>query len=200
MLSDFYDKDGNKVDHKDDGSNAVFKQTSSGTDLHYELKGFDESQGGVDKVTDKAVTSAIEEQQTLNNDNPALKANAEGTGETHCNQATQDVLQTVGSALGDKSVDVKGSANDMNKQLNNGENPHFEKVDQKTAEKNAANGGLSMAGTVEKKNGHILTYSVGDNIKKGKVANIGPKKYSGFTSLNGAISKAKPKSYWILKP
>jgi len=33
----------------------------------------------------------------------------------------------------------------------------------------------------------------------GKVANIGTKKYSGFTSLNGAINKDKPKSYWILK-
>lgn len=83
--------------------------------------------------------------------------------------------------------------------LNNGENPHFEKTDQKTAETNAVNGGLSLAGVKEAGHGHILTYSVGDNIIKGKVANIGTKQFSGFTSLNGAINKDKPKSYFILK-
>jgi hypothetical protein len=44
--------------------------------------------------------------------------------------------------------------------------------------------------------GYVLTYSVGTNIKKGAVANIGPKKYSGFVSLNLAISKTKTKVFY----
>lgn len=56
-----------------------------------------------------------------------------------------------------------------------------------------------QVGTIEPGHGHILTYSVGENIAKGKVANIGSKKYTGFTSLNGAINKVKPKSFFILK-
>ena len=48
--------------------------------------------------------------------------------------------------------------------------------------------------------GHVLTYSVGENISKGKVANIGPKKYTGFVSLNGAIGKTKKKVYYKYVP
>jgi len=203
VTSDFKDKTGKLVAHINDGSNAVFTQTGSGTDLHYEKTGYEQQESGsVDAVTDRAVTSVIQEQQDINKTNTDLQASSDGT--THCNEGTQDVLQAVASAKDDPSINDgtpsdQKSANDMNHDLNSGKNPNFQKVDEKTAEDNAAKGGLSMAGTVEKGHGHILTFSVGDNIKKGKVANIGPKKYSGFTSLNGAINKEKPKSYWILK-
>ena len=199
LFSDFYDSEGNKVSHKDDGSNAVFTQTAKGATQHYELTGFDAKQGGVDKVTDAAVSSVVEAQQNLNNSNPALQQNAMGLGETHCNDATQNVLKSVGSALGDKSINIPGLANDMMTTFEKGKNTNFKQVDEKTAETNASKGGLSIAGVKEGEHGHVLTYSVGGNIQKGKVANIGPKKYTGFTSLNGAINKTKPREFFILK-
>lgn len=200
--SDFKDKEGKLVAHINDGSNAVFTQTGSGTDLHYEKTGYEQQEAGsVNSVTPKAVESAIQEQQNLNNDNPALQqfANGPKDRDTHCNQATQDVMKTVASATDNNSMVVKGSANDMVTTLKSGGNQNYQKVDQKTAEANAANGGLSLAGVKEGIHGHVLTFSVGSNTQKGKVANIGTKQYSGFTSLNGAINKDKPKSYFILK-
>jgi RHS repeat-associated protein len=198
--SDFKDKAGKLVAHINDGSNAVFTQTGSGANLHYEKTGYEQQEAGsVNAVTAKAVTSVIQEQQVLNNDNPALKQNAQGQGETHCNDGTCNVLNAVASALDNKSIKVNGMANDMLNQLSSCKNPNFAKADEQTAEENAANGGLSIGGTQENPHGHILTFSVGENIKKGKVANIGPKKYSGFTSVNGAISKYKPRSFFVLK-
>jgi RHS repeat-associated protein len=195
----FKDENGKVVKKIDDGSNAIFQQTGSKENLHYEFNGHDESQGGEDKVTDKAITSAIQEQQNLNETNPDLQQNAMGKGETHCNQSLQDILQTVGSAIGDKSVNVTGDAGTMIKKFESGENKHIEKVDQKTAEANATNGGLSIAGTREEGHSHVLSYSVGENIGKGKVANIGPKQFTGFKSLNESISKLKTKEFFILK-
>lgn len=199
--SDFKDKAGKLVAHINDGSNAVFQQTGSGTDLHYEKTGYEQQEAGsVDSVTPQAVTSAVQEQQTLNNDNPALQADSNGT---HCNQATQNIMKTVGSAEKDSNAVVSGNANSMIISLNKEQNKSYQKVDQKKAEENAENGGLSVIGYFNsnpKEHGHVLTYSVGDNIEKGKVANIGPKKYTGFISLNGSISKNKTKSYYIYVP
>ena len=197
MLTDFYDESGKKVDHIEDGSNATFTQKGSGASLHYEFSGMDDSQGGKNEIN---LTSAIEAQQNLNNNNPSLQENAMGLKETHCNDATQNILKTVSSALDDNSIKIKGLANDMLTKLEKGQNSNFTKVDEKTAEKNAEKGGLSIAGVKEDKHGHILTFSVGANITKGKVANIGPKKYTGFTTLNGAINKNKEREFFILNP
>ncbi len=196
--SDFYDKSGNLVNHVDDGSNAVYKQNGKGVNLHYEFTGYDEKQGGKNVVN---LTTAIQEQQKLNIDNPSLQqfANGPNDRDTHCNQATQCILNTVASATNNPSVKINGNANTMMGTLNNGDNNNFIKVDQKTAETNAKNGGLSIVGVIEPGHGHILTYSTGENISKGQVSNIGPKKYSGFTSLNGSISKKKEKTFYILK-
>jgi len=196
MFTDFYDESGKKISHIEDGSNATFTQMSSGASLHYEFSGMDASQGGKNEIN---LTSAVEAQQNLNNTNPALQQNAMGLNETHCNDATQNILKTVSSALGDNSINIKGLANDMLTKLEKGKNSNFINVDEKTAETNAANGGLSIAGVKEDKHGHILTFSVGTNITKGKVANIGPKKYTGFTSPNGAINKNKKREFFILK-
>ena len=196
--SDFYDKSGNLVNHVEDGSNAVYKQNGKGVNLHYEFTGYDEKQGGKNVVN---LTTAIQEQQKLNIDNPSLQqfANGPNDRDTHCNQATQCILNTVASATNNPSVKINGNANTMMGTLNNGDNTNFIKVDQKTAETNAKNGGLSIVGVIEPGHGHILTYSTGENISKGQVSNIGPKKYSGFTSLNGSISKKKEKTFYILK-
>ena len=193
--TDFKDKDGNTTSHVEDGSNAVFQQTGSGTNLHYEFSGFNE-QGGKNEVN---VTSAIQEQQNLNMTNPSLQQNAEGKKETHCNQATQCILKTVSSASNNPNINESGMANDMLGKNGFADNPNFLPVDYKTAKANAEKGGLSIAGVTETGHGHVVTFSVGENIKKGEVSNIGPTKYTGFKSLNSAISNDKPKSYFILK-
>jgi len=198
--SDFEDQNGKFIKHVDDGSNAVFQQTGSGASLYYEFTNTYKDQKGVDAITDRAVTSSIQEQQNLNMDNKSLQqfANGPNDKETHCNQATQDILKTVGSALGDKSLNIIGSANEMMLTLKKGENQNFRQVDQKTAEDNAKNGGLSIVGVIEPDHGHITTYSAGENVTKGQVANIGPKRFTGYEPLNQSINKEKQKYYFIL--
>ncbi len=198
-MTDFLDKHKNLVAHVNDGSNAVFQQTGEGTNLHYEFTGEYSNQGGINEVTKESVTSAIQEQQNLNDSNPSLVQNAEGKDETHCNQATQNILETVSSATNNPQLVEKGMANDMMGEKGFKDNPSFKSVDYKTAKENAQNGGLSIAGVKESPNGHVLTFSVGKNIEKGEVANIGPKAYSGFKSLNQSINKDKPKLFYILK-
>ncbi|MDE3182810.1 MAG: hypothetical protein KGM16_05270 [Bacteroidota bacterium] len=195
--TNFLDNKGNLIKHVEDGSNAVFQEKGSGVNLHYEYKGNDETQKGSDKVN---LTTAIQEQQTLNISNPALQQNAEGHGETHCNQSTQDIMKTLASATGNNSLVITGNANTMVTTLNSGTNSNYVQVDQSTAKQNAINGGLSIIGYNNPSggHGHILTYSVGDNIKKGATANVGLKSTMGFNSVNATISKTKPKTYYIM--
>lgn len=193
--TNFVDKNNNLVKHVEDGSNAVFKQTGSGTDLHYELNGYDKTQKGKDNVN---LTSAIQEQQNLNMQNPALQENAQGQGETHCNQSVQCVMKTVASATGNPGVLVTGDASTMTHTLENGKNPNYKQVTEQEAADNAKKGGLSVVGHVDAPHGHVLTYSVGENITKGAVANIGQKKFTGYKSLNWSIAKSRPKSFYIL--
>ena len=203
LETEFKDANGKTIKNVDDGSNAVFQETGKGTDKHYEYKGYNEKLGGKNEVN---ITTAIQEQQDMNNTNPSLQENAQGQGETHCNQATQCIMKTISSTETDPNTKenavVTGNANTMVTKLDAETNPNYEKVDQTKAEAHAKNGGLAVIGWSNPKggHGHILTYSVGANIKKGVVANIGPKKYSGFVSLNGAISKTKPKSFYIYTP
>ena len=196
-MTDFKDKLGILIKHIDDKSNAVFQQTGSGANLYYKFTGYENQEGGKNKITHEAITSVIQEQQNLNNDNSSLQQNAEGKNETHCNQATQNILKTVSSALQEPQIIENGMANDMLKGFK--DNSSFISVDYKKAKENAENGNLSIAGVKESPNGHVLTFSVGENIKKGEVANIGPKRFSGFKSLNQSINKNKSKEYFILK-
>jgi len=198
-LTDFEDGNGDLVKHVDDGSSAVFQQTGKGTDLHYEFKGYNKNSSDPKVVN---LTSAVQEQQQLNMENPALQQNAEGYNETHCNQATRDVMKTVDSALESKtSIVVNGRANDMAKTLSSGKNENYLKVNESEATKNAQTGGLSLVTYMNpnpNKSGHIATFSVGTNLVDGKIANIGTAQYTGFVSLNGAINKNKSKEYFIL--
>ena len=205
--SDFLDKDGNLVKHINDGSNAVFQQTGEGATLHYELTDKYSDQGGVDKVTEKAVTSAIQEQQNLNNDNSSLQQ--AGSGATHCNIATQNVQKTVESATGKEGVTTTGKANEMASSLSSSN--VYKSVTQATAEKSAADGNLVVVAfkNTEKdskgnlRSGHVATLSVGDNIHKGKLANIGTKGSTGFVPIKGssnAAFRAKHEvKYYIIK-
>jgi hypothetical protein len=200
--SDFENQNGEFMKHIEDGSNAVYQQTGSGTSLHYAFEYYDSSSGGSNAPD---IKTAIQEQQILNNGNDALQekfdANGKSTG-TYCNFATQDVMATVESALNNSpSIVVGGSANQMSDNI--AENPNYTPVSEAEAAKNAQNGGLSIVtyeNPAPKGHGHVATFSVGDNTEKGEIANIGPKKFTGFKSLNQSISSDKPKKYYVLLP
>jgi RHS repeat-associated protein len=197
-FTNFVDEDGNLIKHIDDGSNAVFRQTGSGTGKHYTFIGYDESQGGVNKVN---LEVAIQEQQKLNNDNPSLQQNG---NTTYCNFATQNVMKTVASTpLGHNAL-VTGRANEMIDQMLSGNNPNYISVSEKDATEYAAKGGLAIVGYRNpntQSSGHIATFSVGDNITESNIiANIGIAKSTGFVPLNYAIAKSKAKSFFIFIP
>jgi RHS repeat-associated protein len=198
--SDFKDKDDNLVAHIDDGSNAVYQQTGSGTNLHYEFTEEYSNQGGKNEVTDKSVTSAIQEQQNLNSSNSSLQQDynpqTQKYGGTHCNQATQNVEATAQSAInaqGNGKVDLvtPGRANDIAKNLSDNKYDAYNSVTQKDAETAASNGKLAIVAYQNPNgSGHVATLSVGENINKGTLANIGVKSSTGFVPLKGAKNAA----------
>jgi len=193
--TDFKDKKGNLVKHVEDGSNAVFQQTGEGVDLHYEWVGFDESQGGENKVN---ITSAIQEQQNLNMQNPALKPH----GVTYCNFSLENIMRTVISGSeGAESLLIEARANEITRKY--AKMPIFESNATLTDAKEAAKAGnLAIYGWINPSghSGHVGTFSVGDNIAKGATANIGST--NGFQSINADFSPKKRNQvqYFILNP
>jgi hypothetical protein len=171
-----YDKDGNLVKHVDDFSNATYEQTGSGVSLHYEFKGFDEKQGGLNKVN---LTTAIQEAQNLNESNSSLEP---GGSATYCNYATQNVLKTVVSATeNSSSLKINGIANSMTDQF--AKTPVLKSATQAEATAAAANGNLALysyhnTNPAPHNHGHVGTFSVGENVAKGTAANVGAK--NGF--------------------
>ena len=195
-MTDFQDKNGNLIKHIDDGSNAVFRKTGEGSSVHYAFVGYNK-QGGKDRVN---YTSAIQEQQQLNMENPSLQQTVSGT--TYCNYATQNIMNTLESTPKGLNALVKGTANDMVSAMMNGDSPCYEKCTYDEAKAYAENGGLAIVGykNPDGGHGHVATFSVGDNIEKGEIANIGPTKYTGYRKLKDVIANEKEKHYFIFKP
>jgi len=207
--SDFKDKKGNLVKHVNDGSTAQYQQTGSGVNKHYEFTGFKidvTGQSGENKVN---LTTAIQEQQNLNMANPSLQPD----GSTYCNYATQNVMMTVQSATDNNGGLTKlGQANDVVPKLEN--STLFQTVDKATAISTASNGGLAVLGYINpnfnedgtQKHGHLATFSVGENVAKGQVANIGSENgFKGVSAADGAnhifsSAAAAQVKYFILAP
>ncbi len=211
-MTDFLDKDDNLIKHVDDGSNAVFKETGNGTNLHYEFAGFNGNENhlglnsqnfdqpilGKNEVN---LETAVEEQQNLNMKNPALEPVPDG-GPTYCNYATQNIMETVGSAIG-KDITLRGQANTMTDNLS--ENSNYKPVSETEAKNSAQNGGLAIAawrnyalrddGTYQ--SGHIATFSVGKNASKGDIANIG--RNNNFLPVSRAFGSSADTKFYILK-
>ena len=190
-FTNFEDENGNLIKHIDDGSNAVFKLTGAKTSLHYEFSRFDNSQGGENEVN---LTTAIQEQQILNDGNQYL---AEHNNNTYCNYATQNVLKTVASIPELEQCFVSGNANQMCDAF--AQNDRFLSVNEQDAKRNAQTGHLViLAYKNPNGHGHVATFCVGDNASNDQViANIGPKKYSGFVSINQTISSKKERTYYV---
>jgi RHS repeat-associated protein len=199
----FEDELGNEIAQVEDGSNAVFQVKGEAQDKHYEFKEWDESQGGENEIN---VTSVVQEQQNLNNTNPDLEQ--ESDGQTWCNRGTLNVLKSVESAFGamnympDAEISLPiANANTLADKL--AESTTYKPVDQETAFSKAESGHpviMAWKNPTAGRSGHLATLSVGQNIQKGQIANIGPAAYTGFVNLNTAFSKDKQSSivYYII--
>ena len=192
-LSDFWN-DNSQV-RINDGSNAVYVVQGNGAYKYYKFLGFDILQYFLQKNI--ILESVIQQQQILNNDNADLQ---EHDNKTFCNISVQNIMMAVSSASSQTSVVIKGRANDMVDALKSGENPNYIEVTEDEAREYAKSGGFAIIAYRNQdpnRSGHVATFSVGSNRKLGDVANIGPKKYTGFVSLNRSIAKTKQKSYFI---
>ena len=197
-LTDFVDENNKLIKHVDDWSNAVFKVQGTEQDKHYEFKEFDKSQGGENNIN---VTSVIEAQQELNLDNDFLKQDVDGN--TWCNRATRNIVSAVASGF--EAVGYMPNA-DFNIPLTTatgmindyflGKSSPFKTVTKETAFEKAGKGHLVVTAWLNpdlKKSSHFATLSVGNNISKGEVANIGTTKWTKFTTLGGAYRESQQK-------
>ncbi|MBO9204676.1 MULTISPECIES: DUF6443 domain-containing protein [Niastella] len=172
--TNFYDTEGKLVKHIDDGSNAVFQQKGSGYFLRYKFLGYDECQGGQNKVN---YESAIQEAQVLNEENDDLQPR---NGMTFCNYASQNIMYTYASAAGEKGFHFEGTANMMYDKF--AESSLYKEVNEEDAHRTAFHGELAIAVYFNPKgHGHVVTFSVKENYLKGEMANVGVK--NGFFAL-----------------
>ncbi len=188
-LSNFYDENGNLTHHENDGSNADYQVKGQGAHKHYEFTGFDEKQGGQDVIK---LGSLIQEAQNLNMANPDVQGRP--NGDSFCNFATQNILNSVGSALG-INLDFPGTVSKMEKEIV--QSGYFRGTDEATAAANAV-GSLSLVIHLGDKE-HIASFSTGANVARGLIANIGPARYTGFKSMNEVIESSRSKEYFILE-
>jgi RHS repeat-associated protein len=187
--SDFKDKKGNLIKHVEDGSNAQYQQKGKGTSLHYEFTGFDKKGDGANVVN---LTTAIQEQESLNETNTALNPN---NGTTYCNYAVENILNTVASATGDNDLRMADMANKLVPEFK--ASSSMNTVDQKTAQETAKAGGLAIIGYINPSgHGHVTVFSVGDNIEEGEISNVGRK--NGFMKQSAIFRKSAPLSYFVL--
>jgi hypothetical protein len=166
----FKDADGNTTKTANDGSTAIFQEKGSGIDKHYEHTGFDYDSADSNNHNVINLQTAIQEAQILNDDNTALDHTSKAT---YCNYATQNILKTIVSATDNsESLNVTGMANSMADNFST--NPALVSTTQAGATSAAANGGLAVLGYNNANgHGHVATFSVGDNVANGIIANIG---------------------------
>jgi RHS repeat-associated protein len=207
--SDFRRKNG-VVKHVEDGSSAQYQEVGNGYFRHYVFTGFKIDPSGRSGQNVVNLTTAIQEQQNLNMENDMLKPNEY----TYCNYATQNIQYSVQSATDNNGGMVKlGQANDVVPKLDF--STMYVTVDKATADATAARGGLAIIGYVnhninpktgKQRNGHLVTFSVGENRAKGQLANIGSQ--NGFLGVSAEDSpnhvfgteSSKQLKYFILAP
>lgn len=175
--TDFEDKNGQKVKHVEDGSNAVFQQKGEGLEKHYEFKGWDEAQKGKNVVN---LTSLLEEAQNLNASNASL----EPDGNTYCNYATQNIFKAINSATTfnggpNTQLPTSGMANGMSDNFET--NPALTSIDAQPLLMTYYN--ISMAAQAGNMvvfgynnpngHGHVGTARVGTGFDYGVIANVG---------------------------
>jgi len=167
QMTDFKDKDGNLIQHIEDGSNAVFQLTGdSRSEEYFKFTGYDEKQGGKNEVN---VESAIKGAQDYTRENYTSDINDKGVcTQTYCNYGTMNIAKTYESAVeatgktADIS-DVKGSARTIGDNLSKSQVVKTA-TDLSAAQKSAKEGSLVIGYWP----GHIFTLN-----KQGMVNNVG---------------------------
>ena len=185
-MTDFKDKKGNLIKHIEDGQDVSYVIKGTGAHEHFEYESGDITAKNIDYQTGLA----IQEQQSYNMQNNELKEN--DAGQTFCNYATQNVQQTVESIPGNDNVVTMGRANKMANDMATSDN--YITVSQQEALQYAEQGYLVVSSWINPtgQSGHVATLSVGSNRGKGReYANIGPAKYSGFTTFGASYGKNK---------
>jgi RHS repeat-associated protein len=166
-MTDFKDKNGNLIQHIEDGSNAVFQLTGdSRSDEYFKFTGYDVKQGGKNEVN---VESAIKGAQDYTRENYTSDINDKGVcTQTYCNYGTMNIAKTYESAVevtgktADIS-DVKGSAITIGENLSTSEVVKHA-TDLSAAQKSAKEGSLVIGYW----SGHVFTLN-----KQGMVNNVG---------------------------
>ena len=135
--------------------------------------------------------------------NPIRNVDVDGDV-SHCNQALHNVQEAVGSALG-KDIVTQGRANDIAGKNGIATNSNYQKIDATGATKSAGAGKLVVVAyqnPLAGHSGHVATMTVGSNISKGSLANVGYSKgFTNFvnptgTAANGYKDAAFKKSDW----
>ena len=197
--SDFYDEAGNLVNHVEDGSNATYQQATYYSDKkYYQFAGYDGSQGGSDQVN---YESLIQESQNLVVSDRAFSAAGD---QTWCNQGFFSIVKSIESASGTTlwpyGADV--NANFIAEHIDD-PTTGFRSASLQDASLTAENGFLGVAtwqNPDPEHSGHVVTFAVGGNIKKGITAQVGTTNH--FTKLSGGAffhSQMNDVQYHILK-
>ena len=167
-MTDFKDKDGNLIQHIEDGSNAVFQLTGdSRSEEYFKFTGYDENQEGENTVN---VESAIKGAQdyTLENYTSVINSETKKATTTYCNYGTMNIAKTYESAIEATGrttdiSDIKGSARAIGDNLSKSE--AVKSAADLPAAKKAASEGSLVVGYWP---GHVFTLN-----KQGSVNNVG---------------------------
>jgi len=167
LFTNFLDKEGNLIQHIDDGSNAVFQLTGKNkTDEYFKFAGYDEKQGGSNIIN---LASAIQGAQSYTLNNYTSLINDKGVcTETYCNYGTMNIAKTYQSAVNAAGMttnisDINGSATTIGSNLSKSEVVKS-LATLSDAKKAAKEGGLVIGYWT----GHVFTLN-----KEGMINNVG---------------------------
>jgi len=100
-VTDFLDKDGNKILHVKDGSNAVFKLTGNGkTDEYFKFTGEYSNQGGKNEVSVEGAIAGAQDYVTNNYDKCNQAVNFVGRTYESATQAEGKTVDNIGIVTG----------------------------------------------------------------------------------------------------
>ena len=191
-MTNFLDKDKKLIQHIEDGSNAVFQLTgNSRSEEYFQFTGYDEKQGGENKVNTESATKGAQD-YTRENYTSDIDANGKCT-QTYCNYGTMNIAKTYESAsdAAGKKVDVsdiKGSARDIGDKLTTSKSVTLAK-DLSTAQKSAKDGSLVIGYYT----GHVFTLN-----KQGLVNNVGAPRAKN-NIFDPKSTEGKGQKFYIVK-
>jgi len=201
MLStDFLDKDGNKILHVADGSNAVFKLSGSNhTDESFQFTGTYSDQGGTNEVSVEGAIAGAQDYVTMNYEFCNQAVNFVGRTYESATKATGTTVDNIGIVTGNSNAETIISGFAAN-------NVTSEKS-VKSAQESATKGNLVIGGkgkhvvTMTTKTFNITRYnSSGSVIEQNQIVggqitnvngaerdtNIGPRRKNSFQNPNHA--------------